>query len=127
VIAVIDISGLILIGLTRLGLIYQASSALILLAWATITVLAVTGGGIVAPEATAYFMVVFASGFLLGEKAGILTGLVCILTGFSLVMSLISEICKSPDAFIYFKNNISALASIATIGPSSCYVFFPME
>ena len=87
VMAVIDISGLILLGLTRMGLIYQASNALILIAWGVITVLAVTGGGIEAPEAAAYFMVVFASGFLLGERAGILTGLVCILTGFSLLLA----------------------------------------
>jgi signal transduction histidine kinase len=87
VIAVIDSSGLLMLYLLSKGAVNQVGNALILIAWATVTWLAVTDGGIRAPEATAFFIIVFASGFVLGERAGVLTGIVCILTELVLVIA----------------------------------------
>jgi PAS domain S-box-containing protein len=83
----IDVSGLGMVFLVRKGYVTQMSSALILIAWAAVTGLTFTDGGIRAPEATAYFMIVFAAGFILGERAGLLTGVICILTGLALVFA----------------------------------------
>jgi signal transduction histidine kinase len=85
VIAVIDGSGLIMLYLLSKGAVNQVGNALILITWATVTWLAITDGGIRAPEATAFFIIVFASGFVLGERAGVLTAVVCILTELLLV------------------------------------------
>ncbi|HEX9012057.1 MAG TPA: sensor histidine kinase, partial [Anaerolineaceae bacterium] len=85
VLGVIDGSGLVMLYLTRRGHTYAMSVALIVIAWLVTTVLAVTDGGIRAPEIAASFMIVFAAGVILDERAGILLGLTCILTGLALV------------------------------------------
>ena len=99
VLAIIGVSGLFLLFISKKGYVYQASNALILITWGLVTGLAITAGGIRAPEATAFFMIMFAAGFLLGERAGALTGFVCILTWLGLLMAEQNGILPPPVVF----------------------------
>lgn len=49
-----------------------------------VTVLALTGGGVRAHSTATYFVLIFVTGFILGEKAGLIAAAVCILTNFFL-------------------------------------------
>ncbi|HXA80992.1 MAG TPA: PAS domain S-box protein [Opitutaceae bacterium] len=54
--------------------------------WLLITYLALTAGGIQAPTTVAYLILILMAGLLLGDRAGIVTGIICGLTGFSLAI-----------------------------------------
>jgi hypothetical protein len=53
-----------------------------------ITALAITsGGGMRSPGATMYFVIVLMTGLLLGERAAVVTALVCVVLCFGLVLA----------------------------------------
>jgi len=68
---------------TRLAAIWFATGLISL-----ITVLAITsGGGMRSPGATMYFVIVLMTGLLLGERAAVVTALVCVVLCFGLVLA----------------------------------------
>jgi PAS domain S-box-containing protein len=86
IIIALDALCLVLLILNRRGLTRPASFGLVLGLWAIITVLDLTGGGITAGATFIYAIVVFIAGTLLGARAGLMTALLCILTGLALVV-----------------------------------------
>ena len=73
------------LALIRRGHIRLVAGLLAAQYWLLITAMALTGGGISAPEAPAYVLLVFGVGFMLGERAGVAMTAVCALTGLGLV------------------------------------------
>ncbi len=85
VILLVDSTALILFAISRRGYIRQASLALVVIMWALVTVLAVTEGGIRTPTIDiAYLVIILLAGLILGEKAGIVTGVISCLSLFAL-------------------------------------------
>ncbi len=82
---VVDALGLVLLEVSRRGQTHLASvlfiSGLVLL----VTVMALTAGGIRSFGATMYFVFVLMAGLLLGERASIITALICATLGLGLV------------------------------------------
>jgi PAS domain S-box-containing protein len=84
--------GLILLHINRRG---RTRSAAMLFAGsliATITVLAITAGGVHSPGVTMYFVIVFMTGLLLGERPGAIAALVCAALGLGLLLAERSDL-----------------------------------
>ena len=79
------ISGFSALVLNRRGRIRAGSFLLLTMLWLLATGDALTAGGIRAPGITSYFCIILAAGLLLGERAGIIMGAVCALSGLALV------------------------------------------
>jgi len=71
--------------LNQFGRTRLASLLLLTTLWLATSGAALTAGGIRAAEVTAYLCIILAAGLLLGERAGIVMGLVCALTGLGFV------------------------------------------
>jgi len=80
------VSNLVVIHLNRRGRTRLAGSVLLALLWLIVTLAAVTAGGIKAPAARAYLLLVLFSGLLFGGRAGIFTGVICIASGMMLMI-----------------------------------------
>lgn len=85
--AIMVLSCLGLMGLTRRGRTQLASTLLVIVMWSIITLGAVTAGGVHAPIFMGYVVVVFVAGFLLGQQAGILAAISIILGGIGMVIA----------------------------------------
>ncbi|HTQ52253.1 MAG TPA: PAS domain S-box protein [Candidatus Acidoferrales bacterium] len=84
--AVALISALSALLLNRRGRTRPASFLLLAALWLAVSGDALTSGGIRAPTMTAYLCVILAAGLLLGERAGIVVGLVSALSGLAFVL-----------------------------------------
>ena len=80
------ISGLSALVLNRVGRTRLASFLLLTTLWLLASWNALTAGGIRAPGITAYLCIILAAGLLLGERAGIVMGLICTLSGLAFVL-----------------------------------------
>jgi PAS domain S-box-containing protein len=87
IIAAVDGVALAALGMNQRGQTRRASVLLVLALSAIITVSAATAGGIHTPAATYYLTTVFIAGFLLGERWGLATALLCCLGGIFLVIA----------------------------------------
>ena len=76
---------LIMIGLKRISGVRAAAIAWIIGLMITITINALQAGGIRAPGAAIYFIIVFMAGLLLGERPGLYTAASCAVLGLMLV------------------------------------------
>lgn len=76
--------------LNRRGYTRFASLFLIVGLWLVVTGAALTAGGIASFAALYFLMIVFVSGLLLGQRAAIVTALVCFLTALGLVVGEIT-------------------------------------
>jgi PAS domain S-box-containing protein len=81
VVGVIESAGLILLALNKQGHTRLVSQWLIFVIWAAATGMAVTGGGTSSNAMAIYFIVVLVAGLVLSGKAGIITAVLCSLTG----------------------------------------------
>jgi PAS domain S-box-containing protein len=102
--------GLILLQINRRG---RTRSAAMLFAGgliATITVLAVTAGGVHSPGVTMYFVIVFMTGLLLGERPGAIAALVCIALGLGLLMAERADLL--PEGIRYSSTTIWLLSCL---------------
>ncbi|MBI3363585.1 MAG: PAS domain S-box protein [Ignavibacteriae bacterium] len=81
IVAAVDGAGITSLALTSQGRVRLASVLFIFQFWLIISVFALTAGGIHAPAVTAYLLIIFAAGILLGERGGFVTAILCILTG----------------------------------------------
>ena len=84
--AIALISALSALLLNRRGRTRPASFLLLTALWLAVSGDALTSGGIRAPTMTAYLCVILAAGLLLGERAGIVVGLVSALSGLAFVL-----------------------------------------
>lgn len=66
--------------ITKKGHPIMAGVFCIVTLYIVVTLLALTAGGIHAPAALSYFVLIFVAGFVLGERAGLITAAVCILS-----------------------------------------------
>ncbi len=87
IIAAIDGAGLSALALARGGRMRSANIVMFSVYWTIITVLSLTSGGIHASAATIYLILVFAVGLLMGEKAGVVAGILCSLTGLAMLVA----------------------------------------
>jgi signal transduction histidine kinase/PAS domain-containing protein len=83
----IALAGTILIGLSfaslallRWGRWWAASNVFVFELWLTVTVMAVTGGGMATPAVPGYLLVILAAALLIGWGWGLASGLICLLT-----------------------------------------------
>jgi PAS domain S-box-containing protein len=83
-IVAVDAGSLFCIALNHLGRTRLASLLLAVELWLIVTLVLLTGGGLRSPAVATYLLIVFGTGLLLGEIAGILMGLLCSLTAFVL-------------------------------------------
>ncbi|HKE19213.1 MAG TPA: ATP-binding protein [Kofleriaceae bacterium] len=81
----VDGSALLLLGVNRRGHVRLASTLLVVAMSALATLMAPTAGGIGAPAAVAYVVLVFLSGVLLGHRASMVTAAALGLVGLGLV------------------------------------------
>ena len=79
-------SNLVIIYFSRQGQRRLAGFLLLALIWLIATLAAATAGGIKAPAAKTYLVIVLFAGLLFGARAGICTGLICLASGGALVM-----------------------------------------
>jgi PAS domain S-box-containing protein len=79
-------SGFGALALNRFGHTRPASLLLLTTLWLLASGYALTAGGIRAPGIMAYLCIILAAGLLLGERAGIVMGLVCALSGLTFVL-----------------------------------------
>ena len=87
IIAAVNGVALAALGMNQRGQTRRASVLLVLALSVIITVSAATAGGIHTPAATYYLTTVFIAGFLLGERWGLATALLCCLGGIFLVIA----------------------------------------
>jgi signal transduction histidine kinase len=81
VIVVVGVSAVVLFIVSRSGYIRLAGVSLVTVLWALITVLALTDNGVRSPTVDiAYLVIILVAGLVLSERAGVFTGIVCILT-----------------------------------------------
>jgi PAS domain S-box-containing protein len=102
--------GLILLHINRRG---RTRSAAMLFAGgliATITVLAITAGGVHSPGVTMYFVIVFMTGLLLGERIGTITALVCVALSLGLLLAERSDLL--PPGIQYSSTTIWLLSCL---------------
>ncbi len=82
---VMIVSGIGILTIVRRGRTQLAGILLIGLLWLAITLGAVTSGGVSAPLFAGYFVVIVTSGLVLRRQAGIITALICIVSGIELI------------------------------------------
>lgn len=117
VLATINIIGLGLITLSKNGRTWLASSLLVSGMVFMVTFLALTAGGIRSGSVMVYMVIVLIAGLLLGERAGIFTGIVCILAGLLMVLAEENELLNAQPsgASIYARWIINTLCIVFTI------------
>ena len=85
VVAVIELSGLILLVLNKYGHTRWVSNLLIFINWAAATAMALTGGGVSSNAMSIYLIAVLIAGLVKSGKSGFITAMLCSLTGLFLV------------------------------------------
>ena len=85
VVGVIESAGLILLALNKYGHTRLVSNLLIFIIWAAATGMALTGGGTSSNAMALYFIIVLIAGLVQSGKAGMITAVLCSLTGLFLV------------------------------------------
>jgi PAS domain S-box-containing protein len=81
----VEAAGICLLYLNKKGQTQLAGHLTIATIWVLATVLALTNGGVHANAMMVYLLAVFVAGFIQSVKAGILTSILCMLTGLALV------------------------------------------
>ncbi|MDD5170321.1 MAG: PAS domain S-box protein, partial [Syntrophales bacterium] len=85
IIGVIESAGLILLALNIHGHTRLVSNLLLFIIWVAATGMALTGGGTSSNAMVVYFIIVLIAGLVQSGKAGIITAVLCSLTGLFLV------------------------------------------
>jgi PAS domain S-box-containing protein len=88
--------GMGILTIARRGQTQLAGILLIGLLWLAITLGAVTSGGVSAPLFAGYFVVIVTSGLVLTRQAGIITALICILSGIGLIYADTQHLLPQP-------------------------------
>ena len=107
----VDVLGLVLLDVNRRGQPLIASAALIGGVIALITVMAFTAGGIRSPGISLYFIFVLMAATLMGERAGMITAIVCSILGFGYVVMELTGTLP---------------AMTVTYGPAALWVLYTM-
>lgn len=92
----IDGTGLVALALVRAGRGRQANILSFCAYWAIITLLSLSSGGIHAPATSIYLILVFIVGLLMGERAGIVAGVICGLTGLGMLVAELAGALPAP-------------------------------
>lgn len=87
VIVTVDSTCLVSLWLSRRGLVRPGSQLLLAMAWVMISALSWTAGGIRSHGVTFYPLLVLGAGLLLGVRTGIVTAVVCSLSGLGFVFA----------------------------------------
>ena len=107
----VDLLGLVLLEVNRRGRPLIAGAALIGGVVSLITVMAFTAGGIRSPGISLYFIFVLMAATLMGERAGVITAIVCSILGFGYVVMELTGTLP---------------AMTVTYGPAALWVLYTM-
>jgi len=91
-IAAVDGTCLVAFAVAGRGLIRLAGYLLVALLWALVTGMAITGGGIRSAAVPAYLIIILIAGLVLGERAGMIAGIVCSVTALGLIFAEVAGV-----------------------------------
>jgi len=91
-IGAVDVACLVAFAVTRRDRVRLAGYLLVALLWALATGMAFTGGGIRSAAVPAYLIIILIAGLVLGEKAGVITGVVCSVTALGLIFAEVAGV-----------------------------------
>jgi PAS domain S-box-containing protein len=94
--SVMIVSGIGILAMAHRGRTQLAGILLIGLLWLAITLGAATSGGVPAPLFAGYFVVIVASGLVLRRQTGIITTLICIVSGIGLIYADTQHLLPQP-------------------------------
>lgn len=116
---------LVVLAINLSGRPRQASLVLTFFCWLACSLTAWTGGGIHAPAATGYVVVVLIAGSLLGGSAGIYVGILCFLTGLALVLA--ERLAILPPSAVAHTSVTQWLISAFTIAMAACIEYLSFQ